>query len=83
MKQPTATTTLGEHWGERVAQRRNDLGLSQAQLADLCGITQQTVSKIEKGVMIPHDKLKLRIAQRTGIRPELLFPWPENLAGVA
>ena len=78
MQQPVMSVPLGKHWGDRVAALRADLGLSQQQLADICGITQQTVSKIETGRTIPHDKMKLLIAQRTGQRVGVLFAWPEQ-----
>jgi len=78
MKQPTVTATLGAYWGARVAARRADLGLTQTQFADVVGVTQQTISKIENGGMIPHDKLKVTIAQKTGTRVADLFAWPEG-----
>lgn len=78
MKQPIVTATLGSFWGARVAARRADLGLTQTQFAEVVGTTQQTISKIEKGEMIPHDKLKVTIAQRTGTKVDELFAWPEG-----
>lgn len=78
MKQPGVTTSLGALWGERVGQRRADLGLTQARFAEVVGVTQQTISKIEKGEMIPHDILKVRIAQCTGTRVDVLFAWPKG-----
>lgn len=78
MKQPTVTATLGAYWGGKVAARRADLGLTQTQFADVVGVTQQTISKIENGEMIPHDKLKVTIAQRTGTQVAELFAWPEG-----
>lgn len=35
----------------RVRQRREELGLTQAQLADLAGTRQQTIQKIEGGII--------------------------------
>lgn len=76
VRQPQKPSTLGQHWGSAVEARRSQLGLSQAQLATLAGITQQTVSKIEAGRMIPHDRLKLVLANRLGTEPGALFAWP-------
>lgn len=65
-----------------MGDRRRQLGLSQAQLAKLCqaaspeGVTQQTISKIENGEMIPLDRLKVDIARALGTSPSKLFAWP-------
>lgn len=63
-------------WGVNVAAARSDLGLTQEQLALLCDVTQQTISKVERGVIRPRDRLKLRLAHALGRRPAELFPWP-------
>lgn len=78
MNQPATTVSLGRIWGARVAQRRADLGLTQSQFADVVGVAQQTISKIELGEILPHDKLKVRIAQRTGSLVTVLFAWPDG-----
>lgn len=79
--------SLGQIWGSAVAERRQRLGLSQAELAKLCDVTQQTISKIESGSMIPLDRLKLVLAARLGTKPERLFTWPSlaeiDLEGMA
>jgi len=72
--------TLAQHWGSAVAKRRALLSLSQAQLAEICGVTQQTISKIESGRMIPHDRLKVVLATRMGTEPSALFVWPQRSA---
>ena len=78
MKQPEVTATLGAYWGDKVKARRVSLGLTQTQFAKVVGVEQQTISKIELGEMIPHDKLKLRIAKRTGTKVAELFAWPDT-----
>jgi len=72
----TVVETLAERWGKAVADRRTELGFTQTQLAGLCDVTQQTISKIEAGDMIPHDRLKAVIADRLMIEPAELFAWP-------
>lgn len=64
-------------WGERVAARREELKLTQAQLADLCDVSQQTISKIERGEIEPGAWLKISLTTRLGHgdRVEKLFPW--------
>lgn len=67
---------LGDVWGRRVAERRESLGLTQSQLAELCEVTQQTISKIERGEVVPLDALKVRLAAALVTKPWQLFPWP-------
>ena len=76
MRQPATKTNIADLWGRKVAERRSYMGISQAQLAELCDVTQQTISKIEAGRMIPHDRLKLVLANRMAIEPGELFAWP-------
>lgn len=75
-RQPKMRSNLGPYWGQKVADRRRVVGLSQAQLAELCEISQQAISKIEAGDMIPLDRLKVTIAQKLATTPDALFPWP-------
>lgn len=58
---PSAATTghLGQllvdtnNWGERIRERRKALRMSQAELAAHLGITQNQISKYERGVDSP------------------------------
>lgn len=77
MPQPIITATLGQRWGASIAQRRKDLGLTQQQLADLCGVEQQTISRAENGTTIPRFDLLFTICRYLGTKPEALYPWPE------
>ena len=47
---------------ERVAARRRALGLSQVELADLCGTTQSAIARLESGGRPPRIDTLLRIA---------------------
>jgi transcriptional regulator with XRE-family HTH domain len=67
-------------WGRRVQQRRTALNLTQLQLAERCGLTQQTISKIERNAIVPRDRVKRLIAQKLGTSVAELFPWPEKVA---
>lgn len=69
---------LAVRWGTAVAERRHRLGITQAALAEMCGVGQQTISKIEKGLAIPRDPLKQLIAEKLGTKPWLLFSWPDE-----
>jgi predicted transcriptional regulator len=46
----------------RVAERRRDLGLSQAELAALVGTTQSAIARLEAGGRPPRIDTLLRIA---------------------
>jgi transcriptional regulator with XRE-family HTH domain len=47
---------------DEVAQRRRTRGLSQAQLAELCGTTQSAIARLEGGGRPPRIDTLLRIA---------------------
>ena len=48
--------------GERVAQRRGELRLSQRELAELCATTQSAIARLEGGSRAPRIDTLLRIA---------------------
>lgn len=80
--EPVAVVALPlVEWGARVADARRTRRLSQGRLAVLCGVSQQTVSKVEHGEICPHDKLKLRLAAALEVPPAALFPWPVLIQG--
>lgn len=67
--------------GARVRERRNELGLSQLQAAQLCGVDLGTISRIESGKM-PNVSLAVvaKVARGLGLDKltleELLEPIP-------
>jgi transcriptional regulator with XRE-family HTH domain len=50
------------HIAERVAERRLELGLSQAELAELVDTTQSAIARLESGGRPPRIDTLLRIA---------------------
>jgi transcriptional regulator with XRE-family HTH domain len=48
---------------DRVAERRKELGLSQAELAELVGTTQSAIARLESGGRPPRIDTLLRIAE--------------------
>jgi transcriptional regulator with XRE-family HTH domain len=46
----------------RVAEQRRHRGLSQRELADLCGTTQSAIARVERGARPPRLDTLLRIA---------------------
>ena len=47
---------------ERVAERREAWGISQRELAELCGTTQSAIARLERGGRPPRIDTLLRIA---------------------
>jgi predicted transcriptional regulator len=47
----------------RVADRRVEMGLSQRELAELCGTTQSAIARLERGGRPPRIDTLLRIAE--------------------
>jgi ribosome-binding protein aMBF1 (putative translation factor) len=47
---------------EQVADRRRELGLSQAELAEICGTTQSAIARLESGGRPPRIDTLLRLA---------------------
>ena len=62
-------------WGKRLKARRQALNLTQQQLADICGVRQSTISRIEAGTC-PRDAAKWLLAGALGTTVEDLFPYP-------
>jgi putative transcriptional regulator len=59
----------------RVARAERDL--SQEQLAQVAGVSRQTISSIETGQYCPSTLLAFRLARVLGVRPDELF-WLEG-----
>jgi len=52
---------------------RTNIKLTQAQLADMAGITRKSVNAIEAGKMVPSVVLALRLSRVLGTPVETLF----------
>ncbi len=62
---------------EVLKQKRKDMGLSQARLAELIGVTRQTINLIEAGKYNPSIKLCLEICYALDSSLDELF-WEEK-----
>lgn len=58
---------------ENVKFYRKKKGISQAQLAEACDVSNGTIGNIECGITKPSFDLILLIADRLGVKPEFLF----------
>lgn len=70
-----ASIPLETIWGHKVRERRLALGFTQSELADLCALTQNAISKIELGQRSLRDSTKRRVARALGLSVDRLFPW--------
>ncbi|QGN06068.1 transcriptional regulator [Halorhabdus sp. CBA1104] len=61
-----------------VKERREDAGLTQAELADRVGVTRQTILYVEKGEYNPSLELAWQIAREFDARIEDVFDLPES-----
>jgi len=64
------------HVGRRVKSRRMQLGLSQSDLADKCGITFQQIQKYEKGTNRIGSSRLQQIADALQVTPPYFFEDP-------
>ena len=56
---------------------RTAAGLTQADLAELVGVTRKTINTVENGVFVPSTVLALKVARALGTSVETLFQLPE------
>jgi putative transcriptional regulator len=48
-------------------------GLTQAELADIIGVSRKTINTVESGVFVPSTVLALKLARALGVSVEGLF----------
>jgi transcriptional regulator with XRE-family HTH domain len=60
---------------DEVRRLREDRYLSQAELADLAGVSRVTVARIEGGTIVPYPRTIRKLAEALGVPPqELISP---------
>ena len=64
---------MPEVLANRLKDRRGELGLTQAALAEAVGVTRKTVNTVENGVFVPSALLALKLARALGEPVERLF----------
>jgi y4mF family transcriptional regulator len=60
-----------EELGKHFKERRNQLGITQLDLADLAGISANTLYKIERGQANPTIKVLFKLADVLGMELKL------------
>lgn len=64
--------------GDKIKERRRELGLTQLQLSDLTGIKKNTISNYENNVSSPSEENIFKIMEALGCDANYLFEWFEN-----
>ncbi|MEO7787036.1 MAG: helix-turn-helix domain-containing protein [Sphingomicrobium sp.] len=64
---------MGERLANRLKDRRGELALTQADLAELVGVSRKTVNTVENGVFVPSALLALKLARALEMPVEALF----------
>lgn len=64
---------MAERLDNKLKERRAELGLTQAELAELVGVTRKTVNTIENQVFVPSTILALKLARALDMPVEALF----------
>ena len=57
----------------RIKDYRSERGLTQAELAELVGVTRKTVNTVENGIFTPSALLAIKLARALGVSVEELF----------
>ena len=68
---------MAERLANGLKERRAELGLTQAELAERVGVTRKTVNTVENGVFTPSTTLAIKVSQALGLSVEQLF-WIER-----
>ena len=68
---------MPERLANRIKERRTELGLTQAELAEQVGVTRKTVNTVENGVITPSATLAIKLADALNLSVEHLF-WIER-----
>jgi putative transcriptional regulator len=68
---------MPDRLSNRLKERRAELGLTQAELAERVGVTRKTVNTVENGIFTPSTILALKLAESLGLSVEQLF-WIEE-----
>lgn len=64
---------MNERLANRLKERRGELSLTQAELAERCGVSRKTVNTVENGVFVPSTLLALKLAEALSEPVERLF----------
>ena len=64
---------MTERLENSIKERRTEVGLTQAELAEVCKVTRKTVNTVENGVFSPSALLAIKLARALNVTVEQLF----------
>jgi len=68
---------LADGLSNTLRQAREARGLTQAQLAELVGVSRKTINTVENGVFVPSTVIALKLARALETQVEALFSLAE------
>ena len=68
---------MNDSLANRIRQERERVGLTQAALAEVVGVSRKTINTVENGIFTPSALLALKLAQALSVPVEELF-WIER-----
>ena len=68
-----ATIVGEEQLANRLREERARRDLTQAELAEMVGVSRKTINTVENGVFVPSTVLALKLAKALGTTVEALF----------
>ena len=66
-----------ERLSNGLKEKRAELGLTQAELAERVGVTRKTINTVENGIFTPSALLAIKLAEALSVPVEKLF-WIER-----
>lgn len=73
------TAKKNNHIGRKIGRIRELRGMKQETLAEMLGVSQQSVSKIEQSETLDKERLEA-VAKALGVTPEAIHNFSEELA---
>ncbi|WP_375587221.1 helix-turn-helix domain-containing protein [Flagellimonas aurea] len=73
------TVKKNNHIGRKIGRIRELRGMKQETLAEMLGVSQQSVSKIEQSETLDKERLEA-VAKALGVTPEAIHNFSEELA---
>ena len=68
-----------KHVGNRIKEMRGNLGMTQAQLAEIVGVARVSIVSIETGRFIPTIETALRISRALDVPMDQIFWLKEEI----
>lgn len=77
-EQDRLTTMSDANHSNTVHEHRQASRLSQAELANMCGVSRQTIASVERGYSVPSVYVATALAKALGTTVAALFEYPSR-----